>query len=84
MSLRQTLTATPDFATVVELVPWAGELDDARGQRPLKMAVDLAGDPRITALSITDNAGGHVRLSPDAPAEPVVKLGHDVIVRGLP
>ena len=80
MSLRQTLLATPDFATVVELVPWAGELDDARGQRPLKMAVDLAGDPRITALSITDNAGGHARLSPDAPAEPVVELGHDVIV----
>ena len=80
MSLRQTLLATPDFATIVELVPWAGELDDARGQRPLKMAVDLAGDPRITALSVTDNAGGHARLSPDAPAEPVVELGHDVIV----
>ena len=80
MSFRHTLTTTPDFATVVELVPWAGELDDARGQRPLKMAVDLAGDPRITALSVTDNAGGHARLSPDAPAEPVVELGHDVIV----
>jgi methylenetetrahydrofolate reductase (NADPH) len=80
MTLRHTLTATPDFATVVELVPWAGELDDARGQKPLKMAVDLAGDPRITALSVTDNAGGHARLSPNAPAEPVVALGHDVIV----
>lgn len=80
MSLRHTLTATPDFATVVELVPWAGELDDARGQRPLKMAVDLAGDPRVTALSITDNAGGHARLSPGTPAEPVVALGHDVVV----
>ena len=35
------------------------------GQKPLKMAADLAGDPRITALSVTDNAGGHARLSPE-------------------
>ena len=68
------------FATVVELVPWAGELTDARGQRPLRMAADLAGDARITALSVTDNAGGHVRLSPDAPGEALKALGHDVIV----
>jgi methylenetetrahydrofolate reductase (NADPH) len=80
MSLRHTLTETPDFATVAELVPWAGELDDSRGERPLRMAVDLAGDPRITALSITDNAGGHARLSPGTPAQPVIALGHDVIV----
>ncbi len=80
MSFRETLTRTTDFATVIELVPWAGELDDARGEKPLKMAVDLAGDARITALSITDNAGGHARLSPGTPAQPVVALGHDVIV----
>ncbi len=80
MSFRHTLTETPDFATVVELVPWAGELEDSRGERSLRMAVDLAGDPRITALSITDNAGGHPRLSPGTPAQPVVTLGHDVIV----
>ena len=80
MSLRHTLTETTDFATVVELAPWAGELDDSRGERALRMAVDLAGDPRITALSITDNAGGHARLSPGTPAQPVIALGHDVIV----
>jgi methylenetetrahydrofolate reductase (NADPH) len=80
MTLRHTLTETPDFATIVELVPWAGELDDARGQKPFKLAIDLAEDPRITALSITDNAGGHARLSPGIAAEPVKELGHDVIV----
>jgi len=80
MTLRHVLTETSDFAIVVELVPWAGALDDARGQRPLRMASDLAGDPRITALSITDNAGGHPRLSPGTPAQPVVELGHDVVV----
>ena len=44
------------------------------------MAADLAGNPRITALSITDNAGGHARLSPDAPGEALREHGHDVIV----
>jgi methylenetetrahydrofolate reductase (NADPH) len=80
-ALRRALTAPAGgFATVVELVPWAGELTDARGQRPLRMAADLAGDARITALSVTDNAGGHVRLSPDAPGEALRALGHDAIV----
>jgi methylenetetrahydrofolate reductase (NADPH) len=79
-ALRSTLTAPAGFATVVELVPWAGELTDARGQRPLRMAADLAGDARVTALSVTDNAGGHVRLSPDAPAEALQAHGHDVVV----
>lgn len=79
-ALRRVLDDPRAFATVVELVPWAGELGDPQGQRPLRMAAGLAGDPRITALSVTDNAGGHARLSPDAPGEALRDLGHDVIV----
>ncbi|HEX5827029.1 MAG TPA: methylenetetrahydrofolate reductase C-terminal domain-containing protein [Candidatus Limnocylindrales bacterium] len=79
-ALRRVLGSEGGFAVVAELVPWAGELSDARGQQPLRMAADLAGDPRITALSVTDNAGGHARLSPDAPGEALLALGHDVIV----
>ncbi len=79
-ALRRVMGSEAGFATIVELVPWAGELGDARGQKPLRMAADLAGDPRITALSVTDNAGGHARLSPDAPGEKLRELGHDVIV----
>ncbi|MHB8892721.1 MAG: methylenetetrahydrofolate reductase C-terminal domain-containing protein [Candidatus Limnocylindrales bacterium] len=79
-ALRRSLRAAGTFATVVELVPWAGELGDGRGQKPLRMAADLAGDARITALSVTDNAGGHARLSPNAPGEALQALGHDVIV----
>jgi methylenetetrahydrofolate reductase (NADPH) len=78
-ALRRALGSGSGFATVVELVPWAGELGDARGQKPLRMAADLAGNPRVTALSVTDNAGGHARLSPDAPGEALRELGHDVI-----
>jgi len=79
-ALRRSLRSAGAFATVVELVPWAGELGDARGQKPLRMAADLAGNERITALSVTDNAGGHARLSPNAPGEALHALGHDVIV----
>ena len=43
------------------------------GQKPLRMAADLAGNPRITALSVTDNAGGHARLSPDALGEALAR-----------
>jgi methylenetetrahydrofolate reductase (NADPH) len=79
-ALKRVLGSEDGFATVVELVPWAGELEDARGQKPLRMAADLAGNPRVTALSVTDNAGGHARLSPYAPGEKLRELGHDVIV----
>lgn len=79
-ALRRVLGSEAGFATIVELVPWAGQLADARGQKPLRMAADLAGNARITALSITDNAGGHARLPPDAPGEKARELGHDVII----
>jgi methylenetetrahydrofolate reductase (NADPH) len=79
-ALRRVLESPDGFATVVELVPWAGQLADARGAKPLGMAADLAGNPRITALSITDNAGGHARLTPVALGAAAAEHGHDVIV----
>ena len=79
-ALRRVLQGSEGFATVVELVPWAGEMADARGQKPMGLAAALAGDTRVTALSVTDNAGGHARLAPHAPAEALGRLGHDVIV----
>jgi len=79
-ALRRVLADPAGFATVVELVPWAGVLQDARGAKPLRMGADLAGDPRITSLSITDNAGGFAKLAPDVLGEKAGALGHDVIV----
>ncbi len=79
-ALRRTLQDPSGFATIVELVPWAGALQDAKGEKPLKMAADLAGNSRITALSITDNAGGFAKLPPDVLGEEAAKHGHDVIV----
>ena len=79
-ALRRVLTDPAGWATIVELVPWAGELADAKGASQLKAAQELAGDPRITAMSITDNAGGHTKLTPGTPGEKVQALGHDAIV----
>lgn len=79
-ALRRSLADPGAFATIVELVPWAGALQDPKGAKPLKIAADLAGNPRITALSITDNAGGFAKLPPDVLGEQAARHGHDVIV----
>ncbi len=73
--------AAPDaFLAIVELVPWRGTLADEHGQASLAAARELAGDPRIAALSITDNAGGHPMLTPVTLAEEFVAHGQHVLV----
>ncbi len=79
-ALHRELEDSAGFATVVELVPWAGALQDAKGAKPMKMAADLAGNPRITSISITDNAGGFAKLAPEVLGEQAKALGHDTIV----
>jgi hypothetical protein len=80
--LRELLAAADPAAPVVvaELVPWAGALDDPAGERTRKLAADLEADPRVSALSITDNAGGHARLSPEVLARELIGRGRRVIV----
>jgi methylenetetrahydrofolate reductase (NADPH) len=78
--LRDLLTDPHKSVVVAELVPWAGAHDDPAGERALRLARELESDPRITALSITDNAGGHARLSPEVVAAELVARGKRVIV----
>lgn len=78
--LRDLLGAPGSGVVVAELVPWAGALDDPASERTRKLAADLEADPRISALSITDNAGGHARLSPEILARELVGRGRRVIV----
>src|SRR3990172_8885379 len=66
--------------TVVELVPWAGPLGDGAGERMREAARDLAACPQITAITITDNAGGHVRLDPLTLGRAIRDLGGEVLV----
>ena len=78
--LRDLLGAPGGPVVVAELVPWAGARDDPAGERMRRLADDLAGERRIAALSITDNAGGHARLSPEVLAAELVSHGRRVIV----
>jgi methylenetetrahydrofolate reductase (NADPH) len=79
-SLRERLTTTDEFVTVAELLPWRGAVADRAGQTSLDTAHALVDDPRIAALSITDNAGGHTMVSPAGIAEAFLAQGQDVIV----
>jgi methylenetetrahydrofolate reductase (NADPH) len=67
-------------ATLVELVPWAGPLQHDDGGRHLELSRALAQDPRISAITITDNAGGHVRLGPLTLGRAILEMGGDVVV----
>jgi methylenetetrahydrofolate reductase (NADPH) len=76
---RSTLADPAGFATLVELVPWAGPLSDARAEKHLATGRELAADPRVAALTVTDNAGGHVRLSPLSLGRALVEGGAEVV-----
>jgi methylenetetrahydrofolate reductase (NADPH) len=69
-----------EFATVAELVPWRGPAADRAGRAGLAAAHALVDDPRIAAISITDNAGGHAMARPAVLAEEFLARGQDVIV----
>jgi methylenetetrahydrofolate reductase (NADPH) len=79
-SLRERLATTDEFVTVTELVPWRGATADRGGRASLAAAHALVDDPRIAALSITDNAGGHAMARPTLLAEEFLARGQDVIV----
>ncbi len=78
--LRERLTSSDEFVTVTELVPWRGPLADKAGRAGLAAAHALVDDPRIAAISITDNAGGHAMARPALLAGELLARGQDVIV----
>lgn len=79
-TLRHLLEETDAFVTVTEVVPARGLAPDALSRRSLEAARALVDDPRIAAISITDNAGGHVMSNPVVLAEELLGRGQDVIV----
>ncbi|MCU0506533.1 MAG: methylenetetrahydrofolate reductase C-terminal domain-containing protein [Chloroflexi bacterium] len=78
--LQEKLADRDGFVAVVELVPWRGVLDDPGGKRARIMATALATDPRVDALSVTDNAGGHPMASPEVLGRELLTAGSEVIV----
>jgi methylenetetrahydrofolate reductase (NADPH) len=79
-ALRDALAQPGSFVVVAELVTSRGPIGSEGGARVLELARELAADPRIDVLSITDNPGGHAMLSPDALGTDLVSRGQEVII----
>lgn len=79
-SFRERILAPGAFLTVVELVPWRGTAQAPEGQAALGLAAALAEDPRVDAVSVTDNAGGHAMAGPELMAREAVGRGGRAIV----
>jgi methylenetetrahydrofolate reductase (NADPH) len=76
---RQSLFAPGQFTITLELVPSRGG-HSREHDRTLELAERLARDPRIQAVSITENAGGQAALSPEVLGREIQKMELDVIV----
>ena len=79
-TLRDALAQPGGFVVAAELVTSRGPITSEGGARVLALARDLAADPRIDVLSITDNPGGHAMLSPDALGTDLISRGQEVII----
>jgi methylenetetrahydrofolate reductase (NADPH) len=80
VTLREQLAQPDGFVVAAELVTSRGLITAARGRGVVELARELAADPRIDVLSITDNPGGHAMLAPDTLGTDLVENGQEVII----
>jgi len=66
--------------TAAELVTSRGLFSGDSGSALREKARELAANPRIDVLSITDNPGGHAMLAPDTLGSDLLSLGQEVII----
>ena len=78
--LRERLAEPGTFVVAAELVTSRGPITAGGGEKVLALARELAADPRIDVLSITDNPGGHAMVAPDALGTDLVSRGQEVII----
>ncbi len=82
-SLRQRMgnkgTSPESFVFTFELVPARASRSEVI-DRTLNFAREAARQGRITALSITDNAGGHPALTPTALGKEIKTLGMEPVI----
>ena len=79
-SLRFLLQEADTFVTCVELVSTRGIITEREGTRLFKLARELAQNPRIHALCITDNAGGNAMHSGDTLGTDLISRGQEVVI----
>jgi methylenetetrahydrofolate reductase (NADH) len=78
--LREQLARPDAFVVAAELVTSRGLITAASSRKVMELARDLAADPRIDVLSITDNPGGHAMLAPDTLGTDLISRGQEVII----
>ena len=78
--LREKLGRPGAFVVAAELVTSRGPVTSDGGAKVLELARELAENPRIDVLSITDNPGGHAMLAPDALGTDLMTRGQEVII----
>ena len=79
MGCSATPLLSPTASSWPGLVTSRGPITSEGGAKVLALARDLAADPRIDVLSITDNPAGHAMLSPDALGTDLISRGQEVI-----
>lgn len=79
-TFREKLASQDAFVVAAEVVTSRGVISAERGRSVLRLARELAEDPRIDVLSITDNPGGHAMLAPDTLGTDLVSRGQEVII----
>ncbi len=78
-TFRKDITKPKSFVITLELVP--GEQSKGRSvDTVMAIAENALADGRVSAVSITDNPGGHPSLSPDVLGRDIIRKGMDVIV----
>jgi methylenetetrahydrofolate reductase (NADPH) len=78
--LREQFARPGAFVVAAELVTSRGLISAASSKKVLALAQELAADPRIDVLSITDNPGGHAMLAPDTMGTDLISRGQEVII----
>jgi methylenetetrahydrofolate reductase (NADPH) len=79
-TLREQLARPGSFVVATEIVTSRGLVTANGGNGVLGLARELADDPRIDVLSITDNPGGNAMFSPDALGTDMISRGQEVII----
>src|ERR1700733_567251 len=79
-ALRGQLEKSGAFVVAAEVVTSRGLITAGSGREVLAVARELADDPRIDVLSITDNPGGHAMLAPDTLGTDLLSRGQEVII----
>ena len=78
--LREQLERPGAFVVAAELVTSRGLITADSSRKVMELARDLAADPRVDVLSITDNPGGHAMLAPDTLGTDLISRGQEVII----